>query len=295
MQLRSLLNIAPTSEVVFERYSDSAAAFVTLDPSNASVYKQLYRAAKAKLKLRLKATITEKEAVVPKPASVEDETAESASQASEQLESRRYNLPPTPPFLAPTLNTQPTDYKSITEIQRGLEELLTFRSSTSVSDDFPSLTPKVEESKSTEIPVTRGSAARDKWFAELANATQERKNNTESSCPASVAISSFSVFCNNCNVPIPDAHYHCSTCDDGDYDLCQECISCGVTCVGDHWLIKRFVKNGKVINSTTETLAPKAGTKPAKLVNVETEAVGEEAQPEEDEATRTCNSCIQGK
>ena len=44
--------------MVFERYSDSAAAFVRLDSDNAGVYKQLYRAAKAKLKLRIKATVT---------------------------------------------------------------------------------------------------------------------------------------------------------------------------------------------------------------------------------------------
>lgn len=43
-------------EVLFERYSDSAASYVTLDPTNPAVYKQLYRAAKAKLKLRIKAT-----------------------------------------------------------------------------------------------------------------------------------------------------------------------------------------------------------------------------------------------
>lgn len=43
--------------VVFERYSDSAGSYVTLDPKNPAVYKQLYRAAKAKLKLRFKATI----------------------------------------------------------------------------------------------------------------------------------------------------------------------------------------------------------------------------------------------
>lgn len=43
--------------VVFERYSDSAGSYVILDPKNPAVYKQLYRAAKAKLKLRFKATI----------------------------------------------------------------------------------------------------------------------------------------------------------------------------------------------------------------------------------------------
>jgi next-to-BRCA1 protein 1 len=55
-QLRELLAIPQNQEVVFERYSDSAARFVTLDPQNTAVYKQLFRAAKAKLKLRIKIT-----------------------------------------------------------------------------------------------------------------------------------------------------------------------------------------------------------------------------------------------
>lgn len=286
--------------MVFERYSDSAAAFITLDPSNASVYKQLYRAAKAKLKLRLKATIIEKEPVVPKPASVEDEVPESTSQASEQLESPGYNLPPTPPVLAPTLNVQPTDHKSVAEIQRGLEELLTFRSSAPVNDDLPAFASKEEEKKKkkkqdNEIPVTRGRAIRDRWSGDLLMAAVQRKN-----AEISNTISSFSVFCNNCNAPIPDAHWHCSTCDDGDYDLCQECISEGITCGGEHWLIKRFIKNGKVTNSTTETLAPRPVSESAKLVKEEETIENkpeeeEEDEQEEEEASRTCNSCISGK
>jgi next-to-BRCA1 protein 1 len=42
---------------VFERYSDSSASYVTLDSDKPQVYKTLFRAAKAKLKLRLRATI----------------------------------------------------------------------------------------------------------------------------------------------------------------------------------------------------------------------------------------------
>tara|TARA_R110002003_G_scaffold1005_3_gene21979 strand:+ start:16657 stop:17148 length:492 start_codon:yes stop_codon:yes gene_type:complete len=56
-QLRSILQIKPDEQVVFERYSDSAASYVTLDSDKPQVYKTLFRAAKAKLKLRLKATI----------------------------------------------------------------------------------------------------------------------------------------------------------------------------------------------------------------------------------------------
>ena len=146
---------------------------------------------------------------------------------------------------------------------------------------------------STEIPVTRGSAARDRWFAELAGVYDERqnavRNNTGFPVPSPINI--FSVYCNNCEGAIPDEHYHCSTCDDGDFDLCQRCVEDGVTCKSDdHWMIKRFVKNGKVINSTTETLSPKP--KPAASESKTTLVAPEEESVHI--ATRTCNCCIQG-
>jgi next to BRCA1 gene 1 protein len=59
-KLRSLLAIPATSDAIFERYSDSEGTYIILDPNNASAYKQLYRAAKAKLKLRMKVTIRNK-------------------------------------------------------------------------------------------------------------------------------------------------------------------------------------------------------------------------------------------
>ena len=42
---------------MLERYSDSAGAYTALDPHNNQAYKTLYRAAKAKLKLRLRVTL----------------------------------------------------------------------------------------------------------------------------------------------------------------------------------------------------------------------------------------------
>lgn len=57
-QLRLLLGIAADREVVFERFSDSAGGYILLDTRNPTVFKTLIRAAKAKLKLRLKATMT---------------------------------------------------------------------------------------------------------------------------------------------------------------------------------------------------------------------------------------------
>jgi len=54
-------------------------------------------------------------------------------------------------------------------------------------------------------------------------------------------------------------------------------------------MIRRFVKNGKVINSTTETIAPKASFNDSKATLVP--SVKEEKIATS--ATRTCNSCIQ--
>ena len=309
-----MLAIPPSSEAIFERYSDSAASFVVLDPSNASVYKQLYRAAKAKLKLRLKVTVKDKEPVIPKPATVEDEEPSQAEGAEE----RPTYITPSPAVVPqapqPPIATTPdqSGFPSVAEIQRGFEDLMInnyrctsataaasaccrtpMRETNSMSTETVTKIPKMcpYATSSSEIHVTRGASARDKWFAELAAMSNERPNIMRG--PPLPASSIFSVYCNNCNDAIPDAHYHCSTCDDGDYDLCQTCVEDGVVCEGnDHWMIKRLVKNGKVINSTTETLAPKA--KPS-FSGSKTTLVTPEPVVAAVEATRTCNSCIQGK
>lgn len=153
---------------------------------------------------------------------------------------------------------------------------------------------RMNDCSSTEIPVTRGTAARDKWFADLAGLSAECNGvyPNRPTCPA-FTHPIFSVYCNNCNASIPDAHYHCSTCDNGDFDLCQTCVASGVECGGeDHWMIKRFVKNGKVINSTTERIAPKPKPKEAPLPVVPTALQAQDSDLLM--ATRTCNSCIQG-
>lgn len=98
-----------------------------------------------------------------------------------------------------------------------------------------------------------------------------------------------------------DEHYHCSICDHGDYDLCQPCVDSGIHCPGSgHWMVKRFVKNGSVVNSTTERVGPKGKTQPEQEMPG---AFTEEKQPvvavaekqEAEEPTRTCNCCVQGK
>ncbi len=80
----------------------------------------------------------------------------------------------------------------------------------------------------------------------------------------------FAVYCNSCDRSIPEAHYHCSTCDDGDFDLCQDCVDQESPASGaDHWLIKRFIKNSVIINSTTERIAPKPKAKVVKAEPVQ--------------------------
>ena len=116
--------------------------------------------------------------------------------------------------------------------------------------------------------------------------------------PFPVPGTSFTICCNHCDKPIPDGHWHCSICDEGDFDLCLTCVEKGILCdCEDHWLIKRSVQDGKVINSFTEKMAPKKNTK----VEYEREIPGAFTEPKEessntaDDITRTCNSCVGGK
>ncbi len=106
----------------------------------------------------------------------------------------------------------------------------------------------------------------------------------------------WSVYCNECDTPISNAHFHCSICDQGDYDLCERCVKAGVHCPGeDHWLIKRIIYGDSVVNSQTERIAPKA--KPASDKEMPG-AFTEEKKSEPEEAplpSLTCNSCMKGE
>ena len=110
----------------------------------------------------------------------------------------------------------------------------------------------------------------------------------------------WSVYCNECDAAMPDGHFHCSICDGGDYDLCERCVASGKLCPGEgHWLIKRFIKDGKVINSTTERISPRT-KKPVQIneLDVEKEIPGAFTDDTKTLAeapmtpTRTCNNCV---
>lgn len=90
-------------------------------------------------------------------------------------------------------------------------------------------------------------------------------------------------------------HYHCSICDGGDYDLCSGCVEAGFHCPGlGHWMVKRFVKNGAVVNSTTERVGPKVKIEVEQMPGAFTQdRKSVEFEPEE--PTRTCNCCVKGE
>lgn len=117
----------------------------------------------------------------------------------------------------------------------------------------------------------------------------------------------YCVSCNNCARSIPGEHYHCSICDGGDYDLCMHCVNAGISCPAEkHWLIKRFVQDGYVSSSTTESANSrnsqdkgKCGKKPSQQSF--TEPVAKEVTdplmvPSAHTVRReVCNACLQGK
>lgn len=265
---------------MLERYSDSAAKWVLLDSENTPIYKQLYRAAKAKLKLRIKVT---EHSPVENP--------------------------------EPELESEPTPCTEETVPPACRGSYL----NTVLNDPFPGL-------------VENSSTAANRFndpFADLEGRTMlgqvplwpdqlEKQHIRED-----FAVKpTFYIDCNYCGISIPAVHWHCSICEDGDYDLCQECIDAGVSCPGvDHWLIKRTVADGAVVNSTTETMAPasrgqsvknvwdvpeaKSAPEPQPEAEVEKETeespldtVEEEpqaeAEPEPEVLMRTCNACFNG-
>jgi next-to-BRCA1 protein 1 len=111
--------------------------------------------------------------------------------------------------------------------------------------------------------------------------------------PSNVCTS-WVVYCNNCNDPMDDEHFHCSVCDGGDYDLCPACVDSGIHCPGSgHWMVKRFIKNGSVINSSTSRIAPKAKAEEQQEKEVPGAFTDEkQSVTYEEEPTRTCNCCV---
>ncbi|KAI1081143.1 hypothetical protein F5B20DRAFT_536967 [Whalleya microplaca] len=338
-KLRAFLQIPVGTKATIERYSDSATSYVLLQPTNISVYKQLYRAAKAKQKLKLR-ILTQaepkpqpkpepEETKAPKPVTVEDEpeltTVEPASRVP--LVAPALSVPPSTQAPAGTVDTivapqAPEDFPEFIHEwrTRGMPrihlrrdgagvEVVDFVGAAISAEPLVTLEPVERPSNvdSTLPPADQYQFSQTASKMSLSNLVREareheeavalvRKNeeavaepqasqspeavtgileeekeeatNDESSSINSCSKRPFTVCCNSCDRAVPDAHFHCSTCDDGDFDLCQDCVNAGVTCYGeDHWLIKRTIREGQINYSTTTHIAPKpAPPKPAKEI-----------------------------
>ncbi|KAF2488519.1 hypothetical protein BU16DRAFT_587026 [Lophium mytilinum] len=298
-KLRALLAIPAGQEVVFERYSDSAGAYITLDSENAQVYKTLFRAAKAKLKLRLRAIIVaqdaEPSASAPAPVPV---PAAQAPSSRYSLDAPSFTTLPGVPALSPPtvvrscVPPRPAgayNYSRMAAFNKAMSEMNQLATPQQPAAD--------KADAEGEAPVPRAFTARENFFTNLNDMPRAadlafRMKDAAPPPPPSNACS-WVVYCNNCDNPMANEHFHCSICDRGDYDLCASCVDAGIHCPGaGHWMVKRFVKNGTVVNSTTERIGPKAKVEPE---NDMPGAFTEEKKPEieeQDLPTRTCNSCV---
>lgn len=342
-KLRSLLQVPSTQEAVFERYSDSSASFITLDSSNASVYKQLYRAAKAKGKLRLRVTMTEK-------ATSQPELSQPTTALPDRLTTRKYVHPyisdivneaapsarlstitdlktaseaPSTVSLAPTVtkpaaesqasarHSQPeSDFWQAPDTHEWSEATKTsFQKDTKqeTQDALRAVQNAIARSPSNicalrrpehlhqEAPPPRYfTTAREHCRAELAG-FQDTAVTLCSLAMRPKTCADFTICCNNCDGAIADAHWHCGICDDGDFDLCTDCVERGHICDNEeHWLIKRTVEDGQVVTSKTETIAPKVKTEGAnEIPGAFTSDTKAEMDPETTDMSRTCNQCVQ--
>ncbi|GAB7341361.1 hypothetical protein MBLNU457_7621t1 [Dothideomycetes sp. NU457] len=226
-KLRGLLPIPYDKEVIFERFSDSHGGFVLLQPDDVAVFKTLLRAAKAKLKLRLRATIKQEQ----------DEQAAGMSKTA----TLAAQLPEVPK--GPVIARSP----ALPTVSR-MSTALDLNSVGPGIFDFTEARNKQQNSASSERPA----------------APSIKLPIHPKSMPAAVAaLPIWSIYCNECDTVMEDEHFHCSICDGGDFDLCTKCVAGGKLCHSDgHWLVKRFVKDGSVQSSTTERLPPRQKGQP---------------------------------
>ncbi|KAI9805648.1 MAG: hypothetical protein M1833_005140 [Piccolia ochrophora] len=322
-KLRFLLAIPPGQDVVFERYSDSAGSFVTLDSNNPSVYKQLYRAAKAKSKLRIKVTLVDrgmpKEVALPTTSGIHIVGPSAESTLTPSGPDTGYYNGMSHAHSAPFKATiaaefaRPTASDAVEPTATASQDTCSFSSERHC---IPSTHCDADEKHSADVSSTAlpGSypeiskhetflcaPVRDafpSWLdGRISLDTSPRQEAPEFHDKCSIMYTlpgaSYSILCNGCTDAIRTAHYHCSICENGDFDLCQKCINNGQTCGGEgHWLIKRmFKEGGELIQSTTETIAPRKKSATAPEIKEEAKLVTK-AEDEFEETTLTCNACV---
>lgn len=155
------------------------------------------------------------------------------------------------------------------------------------NDDAPAAESATSVSTEAPKPIPVAKCTRDYPYAwgynnssssilpTVQNAAAPTKPTVGAYSAATVSRAAFTVCCNSCERKVPDAHYHCSTCEAGDFDLCETCIELGITCYNpEHWMIRRNIQNGLIVNSTTERIPPKAKAKSATSYATSEKAAG---------------------
>lgn len=214
---------------MLERWSDSSSSYVLLDSSNATVYKQLYRAAKAKLKLRVRATVQKPEPPAAAPVAV--------PQPLPVLE----HLPGTDPR-----STYMNTVLTATEDRDGVAG---------------SSLPQKEAVGDPLLPISAPLTEK-----EIANSVARRQRSHHCELISTLHNQYLAIQCDNCDGFILNEHYHCNTCNDGSFDLCLECVNNGVACkVPCHWLIKRAVTACGSINRNS-VIVPQQESEQQKVV-----------------------------
>jgi next-to-BRCA1 protein 1 len=229
--LRALLAIPADQDVIFKRYSDSASSYVTLDPNNPSIYKQLYRAAKAKLKLRIQ--------VIPVISSDNPEPLINVSNSG--TFPRRVTLSPATAPIAGPVEIDAAVVKAVNS----------YCSSDMFSSQIRETVREEVEKHSSELESKASSLTAD--LITLSRITPEERSTPESQNEAvdDNALEkklAFAIYCNSCGKNANEHHYHCEKCDDGDFDLCNCCVSIGKHCRDNrHWLTRRTVVDNKAV------------------------------------------------
>ncbi|KAI6248224.1 hypothetical protein HI914_03692 [Erysiphe necator] len=310
-KLCQLLEIPKGSKAVFERYSDSSKTYVVLDPNNVSSYQQLYRAARAKLRLRLRVSIINKGKEIINKSSTNDDN--NSLPVISPLPGTPNRALPATKDMAPSTTKSAINSNigsSLNDIQQSFQKLhlndhvrniakvdnvnetpIETKSNRLTAAINSQIAKKIEYSKipknTDESYIFRHNPCYSHDLSTLnkyLSGKNNRKDIEKDMTPSiSADLYTLTVICNNCNSLISGEHYHCSNCDGGDFDLCQACINNGTSCYGEHhWLIKRFIKNGEPVNSITQTVTPKCHSQSKQI----------EKDIKNEMEIRTCNCCI---
>ncbi|KAI5805867.1 hypothetical protein EDC01DRAFT_640614 [Geopyxis carbonaria] len=237
--LKQLLDIEDKT-VIFTRWSDSARDHITLDPNNLSIYKQLFRAAKAKLKLRITARIVEDDTP---PLLVESDTASINTT----------NIPPSYSSVNVDQITSPVPEPVASQILSPKELKETVAKAVTSYCGSEVFTGQLRETVRDEVQKHSSEASiPDLISLQRSTESVDRKEN-EPPSTESPSSPEFAVYCNSCNNNIKGTYYHCSVCQEGDFDLCKICVGNNVHCHDTkHWLSKRDLISGKVTVSDTD-------------------------------------------